>query len=144
IDLMNGRIVQLVQGERKALEFDDFEPWIRRFTDYPLVQLIDLDAAMRTGSNRELLGAFCRRLPCQVGGGIRDAEIAREILGMGAKRVILGSALISDGKVDIEFARDVSREFGAERLVFAVDSREGKVAVAGWRTLTSLDAAAVM
>ena len=52
IDLMGGKIVQLVQGEKKALEFDDFEPWIERFARYPLVQIIDLDAAIGQGDNR--------------------------------------------------------------------------------------------
>ena len=71
IDLMGGKIVQLVQGEKKALQFDDFEEWIVRFSEYPLVQLIDLDAAIGTGENRGLLRNFIERLPCQVGGGIR-------------------------------------------------------------------------
>ena len=75
IDLMGGKIVQLVQGEKKALEFDDFEYWIERFSAYPLVQLIDLDAAMGRGSNRELITTICKRLPCQTGGGGRVLPI---------------------------------------------------------------------
>src|SRR5712675_2491676 len=74
IDLMGGRIVQLVQGEKLKLAFDDFEYWIDRFSRYPLVQLIDLDAAMRQGENRAQIESICRRLPCQVGGGLRSAE----------------------------------------------------------------------
>jgi phosphoribosylformimino-5-aminoimidazole carboxamide ribotide isomerase len=80
VDLMGGKIVQLVQGERKALEFTDFEEWIARFSRFPLVQLIDLDAAIGTGSNRELVGEFARRLACQVGGGIRSVQTAEEML----------------------------------------------------------------
>src|SRR5512147_3002943 len=72
IDLMGGKIVQLVQGERKALEFSDFDAWIERFSGYPVVQLIDLDAALGKGGNRDLLERFTARLPCQVGGGIRS------------------------------------------------------------------------
>ena len=83
IDLMGGKIVQLVQGEKKALEFDDFEYWIERFSPYPLVQLIDLDAAMGRGSNRELITTICKRLPCQTGGGIRDVARADELLAAG-------------------------------------------------------------
>src|SRR6185369_8290196 len=94
IDLMGGKIVQLVQGQKKALEFDNFDEWIERFSGFPLVQLIDLDAAIGTGDNRALVGEFVRRLPCQVGGGIRTVESAREILELGARRVILGSSLI--------------------------------------------------
>src|SRR5581483_3454864 len=93
IDLMGGKIVQLVQGETKALEYDDFEPWIRRFSKYPLVQIIDLDAAKRVGSNREQVRMLLGRLPCQVGGGVRDAATALQLLEDGALRVILGSSL---------------------------------------------------
>ena len=78
IDLMGGKIVQLVQGEKKALEFDDFEYWIERFSTYPLVQLIDLDGAMGRGSNRDLIAMICKRLPCQTGGGIRDVARGAE------------------------------------------------------------------
>ena len=93
IDLMGGKIVQLVQGEKKALEFENFGEWVERFSRYPLVQLIDLDAAMGKGNNQALIAEFCGKLPCQVGGGIRSAENARQVLEAGAKRVILGSSL---------------------------------------------------
>jgi phosphoribosylformimino-5-aminoimidazole carboxamide ribotide isomerase len=93
IDLMGGRIVQLVRGETLKLSFDDFDYWIERFGKYPLVQLIDLDAAMRQGENRELIAMICGRLPCQVGGGLRTAEDGRRLLDAGAKRVIYGSSL---------------------------------------------------
>ena len=93
IDLMGGRIVQLVQGETLKLAFDDFEYWIERFAKYPLVQLIDLDAAMRQGENRALIEMVCKRLPCQVGGGLKTAEDGRRLLEAGARRVIYGSSL---------------------------------------------------
>ncbi|MGB7190972.1 MAG: HisA/HisF-related TIM barrel protein, partial [Acidobacteriaceae bacterium] len=73
IDLMGGRIVQLVQGKKLKLAFDDFEYWIDRFSGYSTVQLIDLDAAMRQGDNAALIAQIAKRLPCQVGGGIRTA-----------------------------------------------------------------------
>ena len=76
IDLMEGKIVQLVQGEKKALEFENFGEWVERFSRYPVVQLIDLDAALGKGSNQTLIAEFCGKLPCQVGGGIRSAENA--------------------------------------------------------------------
>jgi phosphoribosylformimino-5-aminoimidazole carboxamide ribotide isomerase len=138
IDLMGGKIVQLVQGERKALEFDDFEEWIARFSTFPLVQLIDLDAAMGIGDNRDLVREFAYRLPCQVGGGIRSVQTAAEMLSIGAKRVILGSALIREGQPDIEFAEEAATAVGAERLVFAIDSKQGRVAIRGWRQLTAM------
>lgn len=136
IDLMSGKIVQLVQGERKALEFEDFEEWIARFSSFPLVQLIDLDAAIGTGHNRALVREFARRLPCQVGGGIRSIAAAEEMLATGAQRVILGSCLIRGGGPDSVFAEQVARATGADRLVFAIDSKGGKVAIRGWRELT--------
>jgi len=138
IDLMGGKIVQLVQGERKALEFSDFEEWITRFSRFPLVQLIDLDAAIGSGGNRELVSEFARRLPCQVGGGIRSIEMAEEVLAAGARRVILGSCLVREGRADAKFAEEAARAVGAERLVFAIDSKGGKVAIRGWREQTTL------
>jgi len=138
IDLMGGKIVQLVQGEKKALDFENFTEWVERFSRYPLVQLIDLDAAMGKGSNRALISEFCGQLPCQVGGGIRSCQEARQMLDEGAKRVILGSSLIRDGKVDTEFAASLGEEVGAERLVMAIDSRGGQVAIHGWKTVTAI------
>ena len=138
IDLMGGKIVQLVQGERKALEFDDFEEWIARFSSCPLVQLIDLDAAIGAGSNLALVCEFAQRLPCQVGGGIRSVEDAQRMLATGARRVILGSSLIRDGAPDKVFAQQLARAVGSERLVFAIDSRQGRVAIRGWREITTI------
>ena len=140
IDLMGGKIVQLVQGEKKALEFDDFEPWLERFAKYPLVQVIDLDAAIGQGDNRSLVRSLFRRLPCQVGGGIRTVDRAREMLADGALRVIVGSSLIKDGSIQHAFAQDLARQLGAGKLIFAVDSKGGKVAVRGWRQLTEISA----
>ena len=141
IDLMGGKIVQLVQGEKKALEFNDVEPWIKRFSKYPLIQLIDLDAAIGTGDNRELLRSLAGRLPCQVGGGIRTAKIAEGLLTDGAKRVIIGSSLIRKGQIDAPFAEGMARQIGADKLVFALDSKGGKVAIRGWREITEISAA---
>jgi len=140
IDLMGGKIVQLVQGSRKALEFDNFDEWIERFSKYPLVQVIDLDAAMGRGENRELVRQIAARLPCQVGGGIRSVDAAQTMLDAGARRVMLGSALISQGQINAEFAREIAGRVGAERLVFAVDSRGGDVAINGWQETTSIRA----
>jgi phosphoribosylformimino-5-aminoimidazole carboxamide ribotide isomerase len=138
IDLMGGKIVQLVQGERKALEFDDFDEWINRFSSFPLVQLIDLDAAIGCGHNRDLVRGFAQRLPCQVGGGIRSIQSAEEMLSLGARRVILGSALIRNGRPDAAFAEEIARATGPEKLVFAIDSKQGRVAIRGWRELATI------
>jgi phosphoribosylformimino-5-aminoimidazole carboxamide ribotide isomerase len=138
IDLMGSKIVQLVRGEQKALEFNDFEFWIQRFSEYPLVQLIDLDAAMGTGDNQTLIAMIARRLPCQVGGGVRSIERARELLALGARRVIFGSSLLRDGAINAEMAEEGARHLTPERLTFAVDSRKGRVAIHGWKKATDI------
>ena len=138
IDLMGGKIVQLVQGEKKQLEFDNFDYWIKRFSAYPLVQLIDLDAAMGRGSNRELVAMICKRLPCQAGGGIRDVTRGSELLALGARRVIFGSALLRDGAINTALAEAAARTLGIEQVTFAIDSRRGKVAIQGWKEDTAI------
>jgi phosphoribosylformimino-5-aminoimidazole carboxamide ribotide isomerase len=138
IDLQGARIVQLVQGERLAVETDDVEGWIQRFSGYPKVQLIDLDAAKGTGANEVLIATICGRLPCRVGGGIRTPQRAQALVGLGATGVILGSSLFKDGAVDVEFAQRVSDAVSPERFIAAVDSRNGHVVVDGWRTMLEM------
>jgi len=140
IDLMGGKIVQLVQGEKKKLEFDNFDYWIERFSSYPVVQLIDLDAALGAGDNRVLVKEIVGRLNCQVGGGIRDVQTARELLNLGARKVIIGSALLSKGRINQEYARTLAESLPTAALMFALDSRGGRVAIDGWRTQTSVAA----
>ena len=134
IDLQDGRIVQLVQGERLALEAPDPEVWITRFSAFPRVQLIDLDAARGRGDNSALVSSICRRLPCRVGGGIRSIDRARAVLDGGAHAVIVSSALFRDNAIDLEFARSLAEAVGAERVIAAVDSRGGRVVIHGWKT----------
>jgi phosphoribosylformimino-5-aminoimidazole carboxamide ribotide isomerase len=138
IDLMGGKIVQLEQGRKKKLEFDNFDEWIERFANFPLVQLIDLDAAIGTGDNRALLKTFLDRLPCQVGGGIRTIETVRVILDLGARRVILGSSLIKEGTINATFAKEIAAAVGAEQLIFGIDAKGGQIAIRGWRELTPI------
>jgi phosphoribosylformimino-5-aminoimidazole carboxamide ribotide isomerase len=139
IDLLGGRIVQLVQGEKLRLAFDDFEYWIEKFSKYPLVQLIDLDAAMRQGDNSELVAKIARRLPCQVGGGIRTVERAEQVLSSGAKRVIVGSALFSDaGSVCTDVAAQFADSIGADQVIAGIDTKNGRIAVKGWKAHVEL------
>ena len=105
IDLQGGHVVQLVQGEKLAIEAADAEPWIQKFSRFPRVQLIDLDAAKGLGDNAALVSGICRRLPCRVGGGIRSIERAQAVLASGAHAVIVSSALFRDGVVNAAFAR---------------------------------------
>jgi phosphoribosylformimino-5-aminoimidazole carboxamide ribotide isomerase len=143
IDLQDGHIVQLVQGEALAVEAPDPEPWIQKFARFPRIQLIDLDAAKGQGDNAGLVATICRRLPCRVGGGIRTVSRAQAVLTGGAHGVIVSSSLFRDGSVDLTFAKQLADAVGPERVIAAVDSRGGHVAIHGWRTvlpITAVDA----
>lgn len=151
IDLKGGRVVQLVQGEKLALEFADLDAWIARFQGFPAVQLIDLDAAMGQGTNDALVRKVAAALPCRVGGGVRTVERARELVDAGATHVIVGSSLYRQAApgagaascVQLEFAESLARTVGRERIIGAVDSRGGQVVIHGWKTtlpLTAVDA----
>ena len=134
IDLKDGAVVQLVQGERLAIRDDDVFRWVKRFERFPKVQVIDLDAAMGTGDNLPLVRTIAASLTCRVGGGIRSVERAQDLLAAGATAVIAGSALFKDGRPDLEFARKMADAIGADRLIAAVDSKGGRVVVNGWKT----------
>lgn len=143
IDLQNGHVVQLVQGERLAIEAPSPDPWIERFSRFPRVQVIDLDAARGRGDNTSLVADICTRLPCRVGGGIRSVERAQAMLACGAHAVIASSALFRGGAVDVAFARTLADAIGPDRVIAAVDSRGGQVVIHGWKTplpITTVDA----
>jgi phosphoribosylformimino-5-aminoimidazole carboxamide ribotide isomerase len=128
-----------VQGEKLRLAFDDIEYWIEKFSKFPLVQLIDLDAAMRQGDNSALVAQIAKRLPVQAGGGIHSIERARQVLDAGARRVIIGSALFSaEGKVNTAFAAELAAAVGAERVVAGIDTKNGRIAVKGWKAQVAL------
>jgi len=143
IDLKDGAVVQLIQGERLAIRDDDVTRWVKRFERFPKVQVIDLDAAMGTGDNLTIVRRIAGSLTCRVGGGIRTVERARDILAAGAHAVIAGSALFRNGQPDIDFAARLAEAIGRDRLIAAVDSRGGQVVVNGWKTplpITTIDA----
>jgi phosphoribosylformimino-5-aminoimidazole carboxamide ribotide isomerase len=140
IDLQAGAVVQLVQGERLAIKDDDVFAWVRRFARFPKVQVIDLDAAMGAGDNLSLVKRIAAQLRCRVGGGIRSAARASEVLAAGAQQVIVGSALFKDGRPDLAFAEDLTEAAGRERIIAAVDSRNGRVVIHGWKTALDITA----
>jgi phosphoribosylformimino-5-aminoimidazole carboxamide ribotide isomerase len=143
IDLQNGAVVQLVQGDRLAIRDDDVFRWVRRFEHFPKVQVIDLDAAMGTGENLALVRRLAGRLSCRVGGGVRTVARAEELLEAGAKHVIAGSALFKDGAPDLAFAKQLAAAVDATRVIAAVDSLGGHVVIHGWKTrlaITAVDA----
>jgi phosphoribosylformimino-5-aminoimidazole carboxamide ribotide isomerase len=141
IDLRKGKVVQLVQGEKLAIETDDLDGWIEKFSKFPAVQLIDLDAAMGVGTNDALVRQIAARLPCRVGGGIRSVGRAEDVLAAGAKAVIVGSAFFDvrrsaedGGVVKHDFARALADAVGLHRVIGAVDAKGGRVVIHGWKT----------
>jgi phosphoribosylformimino-5-aminoimidazole carboxamide ribotide isomerase len=131
---MGGRVVQLQLGERLAIASDDLDGWIDRFSSFPIVQLIDLDAAMGRPANDALVAKVAAALPCQIGGGVRSIERARELLDAGARRIILGSSLFNNRTVNRARAEAFAEAIGSDSLVGAIDSRAGKVVIHGWKT----------
>ena len=135
IDLQDGRAVQLVRGRKLRLAVEDVFGLLERFRDYPLLHVIDLDAAMGRGSNARLVGQLCRKAPMRVrvGGGVRTAARAKRILAAGAEKVIIGSAAFRNGTVNRLFLSSLVAAIGKNRIIVAVDTQGGRVLVHGWQ-----------
>ena len=134
IDLMDGKVVQLVQGRDRALEGDAPLEMLRRFAAFPEIQVIDLDAAMGKGENSALVETLASRARCRVGGGVRTPERARRLIEQGAHRVIVGTAAFTP------VMREIAAAVGPENVLIALDSKNGKIVVKGWRESTNLTA----
>jgi phosphoribosylformimino-5-aminoimidazole carboxamide ribotide isomerase len=135
IDLQDGKAVQLVHGRKRRLAIDDVFGLLERFRKYPLLHVIDLDAAMGKGSNARLVRALCRRAPMRVrvGGGIRTSKRAVRLLAAGAEKVIVGSAAFRDGRVNSRFLTGLAKKVGRRRIIVAVDTDGGQILVRGWQ-----------
>jgi phosphoribosylformimino-5-aminoimidazole carboxamide ribotide isomerase len=135
IDLQGGKAVQLVRGRKRALAVDDVLGLLDRFHGYPILHVIDLDAAMRKGSNGAWIKRLCARAHCKirVGGGIRTASRAARILSWGAEKVIIGSAAFRDEQVNDQFLSELRRRVGRKRVIIALDTEGGRIVVRGWR-----------
>ena len=135
IDLQDGKAVQLVRGQRRALAVDDVLGLLDRFRDYPILHVIDLDAAMRKGSNARWIKRLCAhaKRKVRVGGGIRTAARAEQILSWGAEKVIVGSAAFRGGEVDHPFLQQMASRVGKQRVIIALDTERGRIVVRGWR-----------
>src|SRR6202521_4681037 len=125
IDLQDGRAVQLVHGRERKLAVDDVFGLLDRFGRYPLIHVIDLDAAMRKGSNAKLVHALCaaakrRKMRVRVGGGIRTVAQAVRIAGWGAEKVIVGSAAFKDGRVNASFLHRLASKIGVRGVLMAL------------------------
>jgi phosphoribosylformimino-5-aminoimidazole carboxamide ribotide isomerase len=138
IDLMDGKVVQLVQGRDKALEGDAPLEMLRKFAAFPEIQVIDLDAAIGNSENSALVELLASRARCRVGGGVRTPDRARRLIDQGAYRVIVGTAAFTPA------LEHIAKEVGPERLIIALDSKHGKIVVKGWREATDFTAEEVI
>lgn len=150
IDLQGGQAVQLVQGRRRELAVADVFGLLERFRKYPWLHVIDLDAAIGTGENRELVRELCRRAKCdhgmkvRVGGGVRTVSRAAQLVASGAAQVVVGSAAFKGGKLNRRFLAALERKVGRKKVVVALDTLRGKIAVHGWRKRLSIQPSKVM
>lgn len=144
IDLMDGKVVQLVQGREKALEADSPLAMLEKFKAFPEIQVIDLDAALGRGSNAELVKLVASRAVTRVGGGVRSAGRARALIEQGARKVIVGTAAFRTDGVNEAFLREVGDAIGEDRLIIALDSKGGHIVVKGWREPVALTAEQVV
>jgi len=144
IDLMDGKVVQLVRGREKALEADSPAEMLRRFAAFPEMQVIDLDAAIGRGSNDALVREVAARAVTRVGGGVRTAGRARALVEQGARKVIVGTSAFTEKGVNLPFLEQLGEAIGRERIVVALDSLGGRIVVKGWRESTNLSAEEVL
>ena len=144
IDLMDGKVVQLVQGREKALEGAAPEEMLRRFAAFPEIQVIDLDAAIGRGSNDALVGMLASRAATRVGGGVRGIERAQALLRQGARKVIVGTAAFTAAGIRHGWLAALREAVGRDRLIVALDSKAGRIVVKGWRESTGLTAEEVI
>ena len=144
IDLMDGKVVQLVQGREKALEGDAPLAMLEKFAAFPEIQVIDLDAAIGRGSNDDLVKLLASRAVCRVGGGVRSVERARALVEQGARKVIVGTAAFHTNGINTQLLKSLKQAIGQDRLIVAVDSKDGRVVVKGWRESTDLTAEQVL
>jgi phosphoribosylformimino-5-aminoimidazole carboxamide ribotide isomerase len=136
IDLMDGKVVQLVQGRTKVLEGKSPDEMLDEFAGFPQIQVIDLDAAMGRGSNGDMVEYLARRAAIRAGGGVRSVERAQQLIDQGACRVIVGTAAFGTDGPNTEFLSELSKEIGPEHITLALDSKHGHIVVKGWQEAT--------
>jgi phosphoribosylformimino-5-aminoimidazole carboxamide ribotide isomerase len=146
IDLQDGKAVQLIHGRKRALAVDDVLGLLDRFSSYPILHVIDLDAAMRKGSNARMIKALCARakINVRVGGGIRTVARAARILSWGAEKIIIGSAAFKNGRVNRKFLVELKKRVGRNHIIIALDTERGHIVVRGWRERLKLRPAEVI
>lgn len=137
IDLMDGKVVQLVQGRTKALEGKSVDEMLAEFAGFPQIQVIDLDAAIGRGSNDRLVEYLAKRAVIRAGGGVRSAERARELREQGAAGIIVGTAAFDASGINTDLLTSLGEAIGADKLTIALDSKDGHIVVKGWREATA-------
>jgi phosphoribosylformimino-5-aminoimidazole carboxamide ribotide isomerase len=137
IDLQGRKVVQLVQGREKALEGGSPQEMLDKFAAFPVIQVIDLDAAIGTGSNEDIVEWIAARARIRVGGGVRTAEKARRLLDLGVDKVIVGTAAFGVDGPNREFLEALVKAVPAEKILLALDSKDGRIVVKGWRESTN-------
>jgi phosphoribosylformimino-5-aminoimidazole carboxamide ribotide isomerase len=144
IDLMDGKVVQLVQGREKALEGGTPDEMLARFAAFPEIQVIDLDAAIGRGENDTLVEHIAGRAVCRIGGGVRTPGRAAKLVSQGAGKVIVGTAAFHPDGVNHPLLRAIADCVGREKILIAMDSKDGRIVVKGWRESTRLTAEQVV
>ncbi len=144
IDLMDGKVVQLVQGREKALEADSPLEMLRRFAAFPEIQVIELNAAMGTGSNEDLVRLTAAHARTRVGGGVRTVDRAQALVAQGAHKVIVGTAAFGAQGIAAPFLASLAAAIGKDRVIVALDSKDGRIVVKGWRESTRFSAEEVL
>ena len=140
IDLMDGKVVQLVQGREKALEGDAPLTMLERFAGFPEIQVIDLDAAIGRGANDSIVETLCAHARCRVGGGVRTVDRARTLLAQGAYKVIVGTSAFTAEGPNKPFLEELAAAIGPEKILLALDSKDGRIVIKGWREATAFTA----
>ena len=144
IDLMDGKVVQLVQGREKALEGAPPLEMLERFSGFPVIQVIDLDAALGRGENNAIVELLASRARIRAGGGVRTHERARKLLECGAEKVIVGTSAFTKSGVNHALLGSIASAVGADKILVALDSKGGRVVVKGWTESLDISAEEIL
>ena len=150
IDLQRGQAVQLVHGRKREIAVADVFGLLEKFKSYSWLHVIDLDAAMGTGANDDLVRMLCAsarkdfRMNVRIGGGIRTISRAQEVAAWGASQIIIGSAAFRNGKLNLRFLRQLIKKISRKQIIIALDTAREKITIHGWRKRLALQPESVM
>ena len=144
IDLMDGKVVQLVQGRDKALEGAPPLAMLERFSGFPVIQVIDLDAALGRGQNNAIVEMLASRARIRAGGGVRTSERAQALVDCGAEKLIVGTSAFTREGVNHALLGSIAAAVGPEKILVALDSKGGRVVVKGWTESLEISAEQIL